>query len=106
MVRHAMRMMVGTFASRILGLLREVMTAAFFGATRQLDAFNVAYTMANLLRQLLAEGALSASFVPVFSRLFAKEGKDAARSLARQVLAVLLVLGTVAVLAGIAFSPL
>ena len=68
MVRHAFRMMLGTFASRVLGLVREMLTAAFFGATRQLDAFYVAYTLANLSRQLLAEGALSASFVPVFTR--------------------------------------
>ena len=45
MVRHAFRMMLGTFASRVLGLVREMLTAAFFGATRQLDAFYVAYTM-------------------------------------------------------------
>ena len=74
MVRHAMRMMVGTLASRILGLVREMLTAALFGATRQLDAFYVAYTLANLSRQLLAEGALSASFVPVFSRTLSENG--------------------------------
>lgn len=105
-VRHAMRMMAGTFTSRILGLLREVLTAAFFGATRQLDAFNIAFTMANLLRQLLAEGALSASFVPIFSRLHANDGKDQAYALARQVLSVLLILGGLTVVLGIAFSPL
>ena len=76
MVRHAMRMMVGTLASRVLGLVREMLTAAFFGATRQLDAFYVAYTIANLARQLLAEGALSASFVPVFSRTLENKGKE------------------------------
>ena len=65
MVRHAILMMAGTFLSRILGLVREVVVAAFFGATRSMDAFNVAYTLANLARQLLAEGALSAAFVPV-----------------------------------------
>ncbi|MDR1581012.1 MAG: murein biosynthesis integral membrane protein MurJ, partial [Synergistaceae bacterium] len=59
MVNRAMRMMAGTLASRVLGLLREVLTAAYFGATRTLDAYNVAYTLANLSRQLLAEGALS-----------------------------------------------
>lgn len=58
MIRNALTMMVGTLASRVLGLLREVITAAFFGAGRSLDAFFVAYTIANLGRQLLAEGAL------------------------------------------------
>ncbi len=106
MVRHAMRMMVGTLASRILGLVREMLTAALFGATRQLDAFYVAYTLANLSRQLLAEGALSASFVPVFSRTLTENGKDSARELAKQALSVLLFGGTVVVLIGIFMAPL
>ena len=78
MVRHALRMMVGTFASRILGLLREIITAALFGATRQLDAFLVAYTLANLSRQLLAEGALSPQ-----QRLLPGEGRRRLRQLSR-----------------------
>ncbi|MDD4705215.1 MAG: lipid II flippase MurJ, partial [Synergistaceae bacterium] len=105
MVRHAMRMMVGTLASRILGLVREMLTAALFGATRQLDAFYVAYTLANLSRQLLAEGALSASFVPVFSRTLENKGKDSAQSLARQALSVLLLGGALVVTVGIIFAP-
>ena len=55
MVKHAVFMMAGTLLSRILGLAREVLVAAFFGATRYMDAFNVAYTHSNLARQLLAE---------------------------------------------------
>ena len=106
MVRHAMRMMVGTFASRVLGLVREMLTAALFGATRQLDAFYVAYTLANLSRQLLAEGALSASFVPVFSRTLEKDGKASASELAREALTVLIIGGGLVVLAGIIFAPL
>lgn len=106
MVRHAMRMMAGTFASRILGLVREVITAALFGATRQLDAFYVAYTLANLLRQLLAEGALSASFVPVFCGALTDGGKDKAGKLAREALTVLLIAGAAVTLLGIIFAPL
>lgn len=106
MVRHAMRMMAGTFASRILGLIREVITAALFGATRQLDAFYVAYTLANLLRQLLAEGALSASFVPVFCRTLETGGKERARRLAREALTVILAAGTAFTLLGIVLAPL
>lgn len=105
MVRHAMRMMVGTLASRVLGLVREMLTAALFGATRQLDAFYVAYTLANLSRQLLAEGALSASFVPVFSRTLTEDGKDSARELAKQALSVLLLGGVTVVAIGILMAP-
>ncbi|WP_029165979.1 murein biosynthesis integral membrane protein MurJ [Aminiphilus circumscriptus] len=106
MVRHAFTMMLGTFASRILGLIREVLMAACFGATRQLDAFYVAYTLANLSRQLLAEGALSASFVPVFSQVLARDGKERAVHLARQAMTVLLLLGVAVVLGGIVAAPL
>jgi putative peptidoglycan lipid II flippase len=105
MVNRAMRMMAGTLASRVLGLMREVLTAAYFGATRTLDAYNVAYTLANLSRQLLAEGALSASFVPTFSRLMARDGPDEARALARQVLTALLCASGTVVLLGILCSP-
>lgn len=105
MVHHAMRMMAGTLASRVLGLMREMLTAALFGATKQLDAFYVAYTLANLSRQLLAEGALSASFVPVFSRTLANKGKDSARVLAKEALTVLLVGGVFVVVIGIIFAP-
>lgn len=106
MVNRAFRMMAGTLASRLLGLLREVMTASLFGATRSLDAFYVSYTLANLSRQLLAEGALSASFVPVFSRVCQRDGELAARDLARQVLTILLAVCALVVGAGMLASPL
>lgn len=106
MVRYAAKMMAGTLASRVLGLVREMLTAAFFGATMQLDAFYVAYTLANLARQLLAEGALSAAFVPVFSRTLATDGKQKAHSLARQALTVLFFCTLTVVLIGALLAPL
>ncbi len=106
MVRHALFMMAGTLASRVLGLAREIITAAWFGASGLLDAFNVAFTLANLARQLLAEGALSASFVPVFSRVLSARGREPAEGLARQAFAVLLVAGIAAAAGGAALSPL
>lgn len=106
MVGHAGRMMAGTLVSRVLGLAREMMTASMFGASRALDAFYVSYTIANLARQLLAEGALSASFVPVFARTLERDGKAGAVAIARQVMTVLLVGCAVVVLIGMAASPL
>jgi putative peptidoglycan lipid II flippase len=106
MVGRALRMMAGTLASRVLGLLREVMIAASFGATRTLDAFYVSYTIANLSRQLLAEGALSASFIPVFSRVHGRDGMGPARLLARSALSILLAACAVTVGVGIIGSPL
>ncbi len=101
-----MRMMAGTLVSRVLGLVREMLTAALFGATRQLDAFFVAYTLANLARQLLAEGALSASFVPVFSRTLSADGQDRARKLANEALTVLIFGCSLVVAVGLIFAPL
>ncbi len=105
MVRHALTMMAGTLLSRFLGLAREIITAALFGATRQLDAFYIAYTLANLSRQLLAEGALSAAFVPVFSQALARDGEKRARGLAKQAMAVLVVVGGLVVLGGFMLAP-
>jgi putative peptidoglycan lipid II flippase len=105
MVRYAAKMMVGTLASRVLGLAREMITAALFGATRQLDAFYIAYTLANLSRQLLAEGALSASFVPVFSRTLETGTKEKAHELAKEAFSVLLICTIAVVLIGILLAP-
>ena len=104
MVRHAVFMMAGTLISRVLGLAREVMVAALFGATKAMDAFNVAYTLANLARQLLAEGALSAAFVPVFSQALTKSREKALR-LARSTMTVLLCATLLVVGLGIAGAP-
>ena len=104
MVRHAVFMMAGTLLSRILGLAREVLVAAFFGATKYMDAFNVAYTLSNLARQLLAEGALSAAFVPVFSQSLAKS-REKALALARGTMTVLLFAALIVVGIGIIFAP-
>ena len=104
MVRHAVFMMAGTLLSRVLGLAREVPIAAFFGATKSMDAFNVAYTLSNLARQLLAEGALSAAFVPVFSQALTKS-REKALALARGTMTVLLCVTIAVVIAGIFFAP-
>ena len=104
MVRHAVFMMAGTMISRVLGLAREVMVAALFGATRAMDAFNVAYTLSNLARQLLAEGALSAAFVPVFSQALAKS-REKALALARGTMSVLTCAALFVVGVGVAFAP-
>ena len=104
MVRHAVFMMAGTLLSRILGLAREVLVAAFFGATKYMDAFNIAYTLSNLARQLLAEGALSAAFVPVFSQALTKS-REKALTLARGTMTVLLFATCIVVGLGIFFAP-
>ena len=78
--------------SRVLGLVREVVLARYFGAGLHTDAFNVAYRIPNLLRDLFAEGALSSAFVPTFIRRMTQDGKEQAWLLANRVLSALLVI--------------
>jgi putative peptidoglycan lipid II flippase len=83
---------VATMVSRILGVMREMVMARYFGAGLFTDAFNVAYRIPNLLRDLFAEGALSSAFVPTFIRTLKNEGKDEAWLLANKVLNALVVI--------------
>jgi len=66
-------MAVATLCSRVLGLVREQLIAATFGASGLTDAFYVAYRIPNLLRDLFAEGAFSSAFVPIFTESKIKE---------------------------------
>ena len=95
-----------TMASRILGVARESVLAAVFGAsaTMQMDAFNVAFRIPNLLRDLFAEGAMTAAFVPTFSQTMKERGREAAWRLGNLVInALLLITGALALL-GILFA--
>jgi putative peptidoglycan lipid II flippase len=63
---------LATGLSRILGLVREVVAAYYFGASGRINAFTVAFQVPNLVRALVADAALSSAFVPVFSELLEK----------------------------------
>jgi putative peptidoglycan lipid II flippase len=93
-----------TLASRVLGLVRDQVLAALFGAGNDMDAFVVAFRIPNLVRDLFAEGAMSAAFVPAFTRELTSEGKDAAWRLGNNVLNALLLTTGALVLAGIVFA--
>jgi putative peptidoglycan lipid II flippase len=94
-----------TLASRLLGLIREQLFAALLGASNFADAFVVAFRIPNLLRDLFAEGALSAAFVPTFAQVEAEEGRDRAYVLANRIVGgLLVVVGTLVALAMI-FAP-
>ena len=80
-----------TMLSRITGLLRETLMAAFLGAGAVADAFFIAFQFPNLFRSLFAEGAFSASFVPIFSQILERDGKAKAKAFAAQAFAVLTV---------------
>lgn len=75
-----------TLVSRVLGLLRETACAAVFGASGTWSAFGIAFQIPNLFRRLLGEGALTASFIPIFSQRYHTEGASSAEAAARQVI--------------------
>jgi putative peptidoglycan lipid II flippase len=95
---------MAVLCSRILGLLREVLLARFFGGGLEMDVFKTAFRLPNLLRDMFAEGALSTAFVTVFSRKTATEGDEAAWSLANRVASLAIVLSAV-VLLGMLLTP-
>ncbi|MFQ6066503.1 MAG: murein biosynthesis integral membrane protein MurJ [bacterium] len=96
---------LGTFLSRILGLVRLQVIAYIFGYSAITDAFWIGFTLPNLLRSLLAEGALSAAFIPVFSEWLAKKGEKEAKKLANNVLNILLLLLVAVVGLGAFLAP-
>jgi putative peptidoglycan lipid II flippase len=88
-----------TLLSRVLGLVREQVFAALLGAGLAADAFQIGFRIPNLLRDLFAEGALSAAFVPTYARVLAQGGREAAQRLATRLLSLLgAVLGLVVIL--------
>ena len=90
--------------SRVLGVVREQVLAAYFGAGNAMDAFNVAFRIPNLVRDLFAEGAMSAAFVPTFTRRLTQEGKESAWRLGNNVITALLVITVLLVVLGIVFA--
>ena len=104
LARSAAVIGVATTTSRVLGLGRNLAFAYFFGASNAMDAFFVAYRIPNLMRDLFAEGAMSAAFVPTFTRRLTTEGRDAAWRLGSQLINALIVITGVLVLAGIIFA--
>ncbi|MHC5018533.1 MAG: murein biosynthesis integral membrane protein MurJ [Planctomycetota bacterium] len=79
-----------TAASRLLGLVRDVLQAALLGSGAVADAFVIAWTLPNLARRLFGEGALTAAFLPVFTAVRERDGEPAALRLATRVLTRLL----------------
>ncbi|HEX4192076.1 MAG TPA: murein biosynthesis integral membrane protein MurJ, partial [Stellaceae bacterium] len=94
-----------TMASRVLGFVRDILTAAFLGAGPVADAFFVAQRLPNLFRSLFAEGAFSAAFVPLFAGTIAQDGKSVAKRFAEDSLSVLLTALFIFVVFGEIFTP-
>jgi putative peptidoglycan lipid II flippase len=95
---------IAVMASRVMGLVREMVFARFFGAGFLTDAFLVGFRIPNLLRDLFAEGALSAAFVKVFTDYQIKRGEREAWRLASLVLNALVVVLSVITILGVVFA--
>ncbi|PWU04979.1 MAG: murein biosynthesis integral membrane protein MurJ [Verrucomicrobia bacterium] len=81
-----------TLSSRVLGLLRDIVLFAYLGATAINSAFLFAFTLPNLFRRLLGEGALSSALVPVFTQEYEKDGHQAAFRFLNQALTWVLII--------------
>lgn len=103
-VRSAGVIGVATMTSRVLGLIRDQVLAFFFGAGDAMDAFRIAFRLPNILRDLFAEGAMSAALVPTFTASLADGGRQRAWRLGNNVLNLMLVISGLFVVAGILFA--
>jgi putative peptidoglycan lipid II flippase len=102
--RAALSAGAATLTSRILGVLREAVLAGAFGRSAEMDAFRVAFRIPNMLRDLFAEGAMSAAFVPTFTQRLASGGKDEAFRLGNNVTNALLLITGLLVVGGLLFT--
>ncbi len=94
-----------TISSRVTGLVRDMVMAAFFGATASTDAFYAAFRIPNLVRRLSAEGVLSISFIPLYvDYLVKREGREAL-ALSQKTLALLIVITAPLVILGMLGAP-
>lgn len=96
-----------TLGSRILGLVREMVKAAFLGTSAVSDAFTVAFLIPNLFRRLFAENSMSVAFIPTFREYFDKHGNGPElREFLSSIITVLSFLLTIVTLLGVACAPL
>jgi putative peptidoglycan lipid II flippase len=105
LIRSTGTVALSTLASRILGLARDMLMAAFFSATGTTDAFYVAFRIPNMARRFVAEGVLTISFIPVYTEYLVEKGREEAFNLAGKTVTLLLILLSVLVALGIIFSP-
>jgi putative peptidoglycan lipid II flippase len=102
---HSLLVAAGIFLSRILGFVRQRVFGHYLGISDAADMFNTAFRIPNFLQNLFGEGALSASFIPVYAKLRAEGKIKEAESVAHAVLSILSVVVSLLVLIGIFVSP-
>jgi putative peptidoglycan lipid II flippase len=103
--RHAFLVAAGIFLSRIAGLIRDRIFAHYFGNSDAADAFKAAFRIPNFLQNLFGEGVLSASFIPVYAGLLARQDEKEARKVAGAVASLLALTTSLLVLLGVLATP-
>ncbi|HBG45523.1 MAG TPA: murein biosynthesis integral membrane protein MurJ [Deltaproteobacteria bacterium] len=93
-----------TALSRVLGYIRDAVLAYVFGAGLLADAFFMAFRISNLLRRLVGEGALTSSFIPIFTEEMNSRSKEATRELVSSVFTIFAIILTILAVLGILFS--
>src|SRR5436309_8463681 len=106
LIRAAGSMSVVTMLSRIAGYVRDSLQATILGAANSSDAFVIAYRIPNMLRRLVAEGALTSAFVPTFARYLRSGDRQAMARFAASILYAMAVLLAIITALRIVFSPL
>ena len=102
---HAALISAGILLTRLIGLVRQHIFSRYFGMTWVADAFSAAFRIPNLLQNLFGEGVLSASFIPVYSRLLAERDEEEAGRVAGAVAAILALTTSALVLLGVLAAP-
>ncbi|MFH1784010.1 MAG: murein biosynthesis integral membrane protein MurJ [bacterium] len=105
MTRSVKNVTLSTLLSRVLGYIRDMLIASEFGHGMMADAFYVAYRIPNLLRHLLGEGALSSSFIPVFTEYLTNKTEEEAKELVSILATLLFVVLAFLTIIGITFAP-
>lgn len=103
--RSAFFVGAGILISRIVGLIRQRIFAHYFGTSWESDAFSAAFRIPNFLQNVFGEGALSASFIPVYAKLLAQEDEEHAGRVANAVFGILALVTSVIVLIGVLATP-
>jgi putative peptidoglycan lipid II flippase len=96
---------IATFSGRIFGFVREMVISNKFGASAETDAFFVAFTIPNIIYSLIVMGALSASFIPIFSGLLANEKEKEAWHMAYTIFNLLMLLFGLITVVLVVFAP-
>lgn len=104
--RSAFLVGAGILLSRIVGLVRQRVFAHYFGTSAAGDAFTAAFRIPNFLQNVFGEGALSASFIPVYAKLLAQHDEQEASHVANAVLGLLALVTSLIVLVGVLATPL